>query len=505
MASVLPHVADREDRWGPTPQPAPAHAPYLAALERYAARDAVRFHVPGHKGGAAAPPLLQGALGPALAFDVPSCIEGIDLGPGETPLEEAQRLAAETWGARRTWFLVNGATEASHALCLALGLAEGTVVVQRNVHASTMHGLILAGLKPAFVAPHVDPRLHIAHCVTPADVAATLDRTPRATAVFVVSPTYFGATADIAGLAAVCRERDVALIVDEAWGSHFHFHDALPTDALAAGADAVISGTHKLVGSLTQSAMLHLGARHCPQLHEEDIARGLALVRTTSPNSLLLASLDAARAYAAGDGERELDGTLRRAAALKAEIAAIDGLSVLGDELVGQFGVAGFDPLRVVVDVTGTGLDGHAVAAAVLEMADVNLELLTHTVVIAHLGMADRIERSGPRLVDALRRVATELRVPVEDHILLAPPQFADPCMAPREAFFATHKRLALQDAVGAISADTVAVYPPGIANVLPGERLTEDVVGYLLEMAACGYPLRATYDAAGATIRVVC
>lgn len=144
-----------------------ADAPYLTALQDNARRDAARFHVPAHKGGPAAAPQLATALGAALELDVPAGIDGIDRGPGETPFEAAERLAAEAWGARRTWFLVNGATEASHALCLALGLGGGSVVVQRNVHASTMHGLVLAGLRPVFVAPEVDPVLGIAHCVTP--------------------------------------------------------------------------------------------------------------------------------------------------------------------------------------------------------------------------------------------------------------------------------------------------------------------------------------------------
>jgi arginine decarboxylase len=171
-------------------------APYLEALQCYAARRPGRFHVPGHKGGAGAPARLVEAMGSALELDVPLSIEGIDVGCGESALERAERLAAAAWGARRTWFLVNGATEASHALCLALGQAGGDVVVQRDVHASTIHGLVLGGVRPIFVVPGVDEDLGIAHCVGPRELAEELNRAPNAVAVLIVSPTYFGAAAE---------------------------------------------------------------------------------------------------------------------------------------------------------------------------------------------------------------------------------------------------------------------------------------------------------------------
>src|SRR5205085_12534640 len=86
-----------------------------------------------------------------------------------------------------------------------------------------------------------------------------LAATPAAIGAWVISPTYFGAVADVRALAAVAHGHGVPLIVDEAWGAHLAFHEQLPEHALAAGADLVISSTHKIVGSLTQSAMLHLG------------------------------------------------------------------------------------------------------------------------------------------------------------------------------------------------------------------------------------------------------
>jgi lysine decarboxylase len=353
--------------------------------------------------------------------------------------------------------------------------------------------------------PGLDEQLGIAHCVTPRELADTLDRTPNATAAFIVSPTYFGAAADIRALAEVCRRRGVALVVDEAWGAHFHFHERLPQDALTAGADAVISGTHKLIGSLTQSAMLHLGHDAPDRLDEALIARALRLVRTTSPSSLLLGSLDAARAHVGEHGHDLVERTLAEMDVVKRRLRDVCGVRVLGDELVGRHGVDAFDPLRLAIDVSPTGADGHLVADDLVRTSDINLELVTDRVLIAHVGIAEPLESTGRRLVEALSRVlATHLPAPARPSSPAPVACFGEAALSPRDAFFAADEQVELREAAGRISADSIAAYPPGIANVLPGERFTEPLIDYLLEMTLRGCPLRGTWDEATATVRVV-
>src|SRR5919106_6990671 len=179
-------------------------APYLDAVVGYAFRGPGRFHVPGHKGGPGADPGLRKAMGvDGLAVDVPQDIHGIDLGPSPTPYERAERLAAEAFGAARTFFLTNGATQGNHALCLALAPLGARIVAQRNSHSSLVDGLVLSGGLPSFVAPEHDAELGIAHCVTPAALEAALRAAPDAKAAFIVSPTYYGMTPDVAALAEV--------------------------------------------------------------------------------------------------------------------------------------------------------------------------------------------------------------------------------------------------------------------------------------------------------------
>src|SRR2546426_750014 len=200
-----------------------AEAPYLDALVEYAERNPGRSHVPAHKGGPGADPALLATLGPgAFEYDIPAGVEGIDVGP-DSPFQRAQRLAADAWGASRSWFLISGASQGNHAACLALRHAGRSVIAQRNVHSSTIDGIILAGLEPGFVAPELDSELGIAHCLTPESLAAALDSTPDAVAALTVSPTYFGAVADVRALAEVAHDRGVPLVVDEAWGAHLRF------------------------------------------------------------------------------------------------------------------------------------------------------------------------------------------------------------------------------------------------------------------------------------------
>ncbi len=494
--------------------PDQSEAPYLDALIAYVARDPGRFHVPGHKGSVADRALLDSIGASAILHDIPAGIEGIDIGPQPTPFEQAQRLAAEAWGARRSWFLVNGASGGNHAICMALahirdesaavGGTEQRVVVQRNVHSSTVDGLVLSGLQPSFVQPELDPELGIAHCVIPDALERALAAEPEAVAALVVSPTYFGAVADIPGLAEVCHARGVPLIVDEAWGSHLYFHPDLPPGALRGGADVVLSSTHKIVGSLTQSAILHLGEGDL--VDEGVVDRSVTLVESTSPSALLTASLDATRRLAATRGEELLDETLRVLAAAREKIRAIPGLDVLDDRLAEHPSVAGWDPLRLAIDVRGTGATGHRIALVMLSRHDVNLELFSENVVEAVFGLGERAAPAAERLVEALRHAVEEVRDadPAARKAFAEPPPWGPLELSPREAFLGAQRIVPFAEAEGLIAAESLAAYPPGVPNVLPGERLTAATLAYIADSLAHGGQVRGASDRSLQTVRVV-
>ena len=481
--------------------------PYVEALLAYSARDPARFQVPGHKGGLGADPAMRELVGETgLRNDVPSITEGVDIGPDPTPFQQAQDLAAAAWGARRSWFLINGASQGNHTICLALAHAGAEVVVQRNVHSSVIDGLVLSGMRPAFAAPELDPELGIAHCLTPEALAAALDATPGAVAAMVVSPTYFGACADVAGLAEVAHERGVPLAVDEAWGAHLRFHPDLPPDALSCGADLVVSSTHKVVGSLTQAAMLHLGKGG--RVEEAVVDRCVSLVETTSPSALLGGSLDAARRQAAVHGERLLGEALAAADTAREAIAAIPGLAVLDESMVGRAGIAGWDPLRPAIDVRGTGTTGYRLAKVALALGEpVDFELAAEHLVVAIFGLGEPAGLAGERLVAALRAAVGRLGEgePEQPHEPLAPPPpWGELAMTPREAFLGPQDVVPFAKAAGRVAAESLAAYPPGIPNVLPGERLSRETLDYIAESVGHGGQVRGGSDRQLKTLRVV-
>jgi len=483
-------------------------APYLDALVAYGFRGPTRFHVPGHKGGAGADPGLRRALGArALLLDVPQDTEGIDMGPEPTPFTQAEQLAAAAYGAERSWFLTNGATQGNHALCLALarGGRDGVrVVLQRNAHASLIDGLVLSGGMPAFIAPETDDELGMAHGVTPEALRSALARCTDARAVFVVSPTYYGTVADVEGLAEVAHAAGAALVVDQAWGPHFGFHPGVPQSALRLGADAVITSTHKIVGALTQAAMLHVapGGR----VDVAAVSRAVRLVRSTSPSSLLLASLDAARRQLAVHGQALLAGTLAAAAHARVAIDAIPGCAVVGERLVGRPGVHTWDPLRLVVDVRGTGRSGYEVAAALRAGSDIHVELATHATLVLVLGLHEQPE-ALERLVHDLGATVAEIARPIapERAPVVKPPELGQElAVPPRDAFLGETEVVPVDAALGRVSCEAIAGYPPGIPALLPGERIRGEVVAYLRELAAEGARLHGASDPAFETVTVL-
>jgi arginine/lysine/ornithine decarboxylase len=479
-------------------------APYLDAVMAFAFRGAARYFVPGHKGGPAADPGVVKAIGlDALAADVPTLLWGVDVGVSPSPYERAEHMAAEAHGAGRSWFLTNGATQGNHALCLALAPPGARVVVQRNSHASLVDGLVLSGGLPSFVAPELDPELGITHCVTPDALRAALNDAPDARAAFVVSPTYYGMAADVAGLAEVAHDAGVALVVDQAWGAHFGFHEQLPATALAQGADAMLTSTHKMAGSLTQSAMLHIARDG--RVSATAIARVLRLLRSTSPSSLLMASLDGARRQLVLHGEQLLHETLEAIAVARVKLETIEGVRLVDGSLVGQMGIAGYDPLRIVLDVRGTGATGFEVADALRRSYDVHVELPEQATIVLIVGLADRataLRRLAGDVEEVVKRISRPGRTAaIAGSVRMLTGEMVVP---PRDAFLGDAELVAVGEAVGRISCESIASYPPGVPQLLPGERITGELVSHLRELVEAGARLHGASDRAFRTIHVL-
>jgi lysine decarboxylase len=458
-------------------------SPYADALAAYVDRGLVRHTTPGHQASGDAQPLLVQRLGQAaLDLDLQPTIEGVDAGPHD-PFERSLELAAQAWGARRTWFLTNGSSQGNQTACLALAGLGSTIVAQRSVHSSVVDGLVLSGLVAEFVAPNVDHELGIAHGVTASALDERLSAHPEAVAAFVVSPSYFGAVADVAALAEVAHAHDAALVVDEAWGAHLGFHPELPVNAVRLGADVVITSMHKMAGSLSQTALLHLGHGPHAQRLEPLLDRAFRSLQSTSVYAGLLASLDLARRQAAVHGGERIGASIASAQRLRARLVADGRFHDVSARISAFDDVLALDPLHVVIETRSGGISGHDARAVLFHERGHHVEMATDDVIVVLVGAGNELD--ADQLADAL------LRLPVRDEAARHHISLPDPgrrVLSVREAWFAPSEVVAATRAVGRVSADSVAAYPPGIPNLMPGEEITAATLEFLQETAAAPF-----------------
>ena len=275
-------------------------APLPEAMQAYAGDGALAFHTPGHKQGLGAHPLLRKLITEeGLRQEVSLMEELDDLHEPTMCIREAQELAAALYGSDAAYFMINGTTGAIHVMLMAALSPGDTVLVPRNAHRSIVGGIILAGARPVYMQPAVHERLGIAMGMPLSVVAAAIREHPEARAVFLVSPTYYGVASELADIAALAHANDMLLLVDEAHGPHLRFSSRLPQQAMDAGADMAAQSTHKILGSLTQTSMLHV---RYGRVDQDRVRAAAALLQSTSPNYLLLASLDIARLQMAERG-----------------------------------------------------------------------------------------------------------------------------------------------------------------------------------------------------------
>jgi len=480
------------------------HTPLVNALQKYDHNKAVRLHVPGHGGGPGLPQAMR--QGNLPGWDVTELAGLDDLHNPEGVIAAAQRSAAELYGARCTFFLVNGTTVGLQALITATCSEEQALVLPRNVHRSVLGGLVVSGARPVFIEPVIVPEFDFAAGFLSDKLEAVLRQNPGAGAVLAVHPCYYGVVGDLAGVDKICRRHEVPLLVDEAHGTHLRLHSGLPADALSLGADAVVQSVHKTGGALTQASWLHLGT---DRIARERVADALRLLQTSSPSYILLASLDAARRQMALNGQVMLDDLLTLAGEAAWRINKISGLAVLGKEHLDGIGAFDYDPTRLVISVQGLGVSGYEVAWKLAAAYGIYVEMSDAYNLVAVLSLGTG--RVGVlKLVGALAEISRSKGAGHSDDrnfnvrksfdLGQLPPQV----MTPRRAWLARQKKVPLGESRGLVSAEIIAAYPPGIAVIYPGEEITPEVIEYLLQVREMGVHIQGAADPALKTLCVV-
>ena len=526
-------------------------------MKRFAEWEPVPFFIPSHKMGEGLDPRFKSFAGDNIfKIDLSEVRWTDDFHGAASSIKEAQELAADAWGAEKSFFLVNGTSGGIiAAICSVVGEGD-KIIVPRNAHKSAIYGLIVSGAEPVYVMPETIEDLGLIGGLAPETLEKAFEENPDAKAVFTVSPTYHGVMSDTASLAEISHRYGAVFISDEAHGNHMYFSDRLPEGALELGADIVCQSTHKMSGALTQASILHLGREAAGRVDFDKVKANLSMIQTTSPSYILLASLDSARSYIATQGEILLDGVLDALEKAREEIAAISGLEVLGD-------IPLYEPTRLVVSARALGIDGYELFRILREDYDIECEFADPLwcVCVAGLGtlpshtealvkalkeisknsineFASKLEKVlfselsdvpgkfgekefANAIVKNLKKYEDKLSSAMGDALqeeffkrrqsvlgsgdtLTVLPPIPPLRMTPRKAWFAKKETITFEKARERISAELVVPYPPGIPVLCPGEEVTDAVHEFLSSQREAGRHMHCAAGDSLATLSVV-
>jgi len=484
-----------------------ADTPLLAAMNNYVADGVVPFHTPGHKQGKGMHARLKSVVPKeALALDLALMAELDDLHEPHGCIKEAQDLAANLYGAEHSFFVVNGTTGGIYAMILTIAGPGDKIIVPRNAHRSIIGGIILSGAMPVFIHPEIDMELGLTMGVTPQAVEKAIKEHPDAKGVLIINPTYYGVATDLKCIVDIVHKHGMAVLVDEAHGPHLKFGDGLPVQALDAGADMCAQSTHKIIGAMTQCSILHCRSE---RINVPRLKAMLQLVQSTSPNYILLASLDVARMQMATEGRQLVNKAVALSKWVRDEINRIPGLYCFGQEKIGNPGVYSLDPTKVTVTVKGLGLKGAEVERILRHDYQVQVELSDMYNVLFLITLGDG-EKEVRILVDSLRDMALKYGgkndfSAVDDvYSMIEHPEMPEQVLSPRQALFGQTRKVPFVEAANKICAEIITFYPPGIPLLCPGERISQDAIEYCRQLQDAGLHISGPEDYLLQTVKVV-
>lgn len=473
-------------------------APIYEALEKYKEMRVVPFDVPGHKRGKGNPELTAFLGQQCLTVDVNSMKPLDNLCHPISVIKEAEELAAAAFGAQNSFFMVNGTTSAVQSMVMSVCKTGDKIIMPRNVHRSAINALILSGAVPVYVNPGINRRLGIPLGMSLTDVERAILENPDAKAVLVNNPTYYGICSNLRGITELAHQHNMAVLVDEAHGTHFYFDEQLPVSAMAAGADLAAVSMHKTGGSLTQSSMLLSNGR----VREGYIRQIVNLTQTTSGSYLLLSSLDISRRNLALRGGQIFDRVRVLAEYAREEINRIGGYDAFSKELIDGDAVYDFDVTKLSVHTLEIGRAGIEIYDILRDKYNIQIEFGDIGNILAIISVGDN-ELAIERLVSSLSEIK---RIYAKDQTGMLDHEYINPkvILAPQQAFYAEKRAVPIEESAGQVCSEFVMCYPPGIPILAPGEQITREILDYIGYAKAKGCSLTGTEDINMQNINIV-
>ncbi|WP_270172118.1 aminotransferase class I/II-fold pyridoxal phosphate-dependent enzyme [Paenibacillus sp. SYP-B4298] len=476
--------------------------PLFSALRRHADRNPVQFHIPGHKKGAGTDEEFRSFIGDnALSIDLINIAPLDDLHQPTGVIEEAQKLAADAFGADHTFFSVQGTSGAIMAMILSVCAPGDKIIVPRNVHKSVMSAIIFAGARPVFISPARDANLGIDHGITTRAVRRALQRHPDSKAVMVINPTYYGICADLKEIVDLVHSYNIPVLVDEAHGVLIHFHDQLPTSAMQAGADMAATSVHKLGGSLTQSSVLNVREG---RINPQRVKTIISMLTTTSTSYILLSSLDTSRRNLALNGYRLAEQAIELSQYARIEINKIPGLYCFGEEILGSEATYDYDPTKITVHVRHLGLTGYEVENWLRDRYNLEVEMSDMYNILCLVTTGDDRDTVGT-LLEAMRELSQQYyQKNAAKELIIKIPEIPQLSLTPRDAFYAETEVIPFKESAGRIIAEFIYVYPPGIPILLPGEVISQKNIEYIVDHVEVGLPVKGPEDRSIEYVKVI-
>lgn len=452
-------------------------APIVEALKYSIENPTYQFHIPGHTKGQGVYPEFKELIGKkALLVDTTDEFDNLGtLHPATGPIKEALELAAKAFGAKRTFFLLNGSTVGNLAIAMSLTKKGQKIITNRNCHRSILTGMIITGADPLWLIPNRLNEWGLWGSVVPDDVENLLRANDDVAMVWITNPTYEGVVSDIKSISEICKKYNVPLVVDEAHGCLWNFNEHLPTSSLKLGADAVVHSLHKTGGSMSQSSMLHISENS--MLDGDKVEKALKLLHTTSPSLSLLASLDASRAHLeSSTGKMQIERAIKNAKYLRKRIDQIENIYHLRPDF-------GYQTDVMKIFIKANGLSGQRLES-ILEV-DFKIEVESASdvglLLLSNIGnkrsdfeyLADCLEKISKKEYSDICYSENKTRMPMLTPIIN---------MNLQEAFYRDKETVLKEDSIGRIAGEIIAECPPGIAILVPGELITEEHMSYLEE-----------------------
>lgn len=473
-------------------------APVLEAMTQHLQNRVVPFVVPGHKGGRGNSELTDFLGKSCLKADVNSMKPLDNLCHPVSVIKEAQDLAAEAFGAKTAFFIVNGTTGSVQTMIMTACKSGDKIIMPRNVHRSAINALVVNGAIPVYVNPGTNKELGIPLGMSVENVKKAIAENPDAKAVLINNPTYYGVCSDLREIVRIAHENNMLALVDEAHGTHFYFGENMPVSGMAAGADMAAVSMHKTGGSLTQSSILLCGSN----INSDYVRQVINLTQTTSGSYLLISSLDIARKNLALNGKSIFKKTVQFAEYARNEINKLGGYYAFGNELCDNNAFFDFDKTKLSVHTRDIGLAGIEVYDILRDDYGIQIEFGDIGNILAIISAGDRaleIERLISSLSE-IKRLYSKDKTGMFDHEYINP----EVITAPQKAFYSNKRSVPINQSSGMVCGEFVMCYPPGIPILAPGEKITDEIINYINYAKEKGCFMTGTQDMKIENINVV-